>query len=112
MSLVVSDGTHPMRWAEDALQEYPGRRLAIFLSGRDSDGDDRNLWCRAKGDKAAIRANTYFDLVTGTGVAITEGDIPRRCYTIRPNVLGTLMKTRLQAPMFRKQLMTWIKRKK
>ena len=37
---------------------------------------------RVRGDKAAIRANTYFDLIAGTGVTLTKNHIPRRCYRV------------------------------
>lgn len=65
VNFIVSDGTHPLHFASDALQEDPGRRLSILVSGRDSDGKEWNHWCTVKGDKAAMRANTDFDLVTG-----------------------------------------------
>lgn len=82
VNFIVSEGTHPLRYASDALQTDPGRRLAIFVSGQDSSGYEWTHFCRVKGDKAAMRANTYVDLITGTGVAMTEQRIPRRCYRI------------------------------
>lgn len=84
---IVSEGTHPLRFAKDALQEDPGRRLAILVSGRDAEGDEWRHWCRTGGDKTAMRANSYFDLITGTGSALTDCDIPRRCYYKEPNNL-------------------------
>ncbi len=79
VNFVLSEGIHPRRWAEDALQTDPGRRLAILASGQDSSGIE---WCRGRGDKAAMRANTYFDLVTGAEVTLTDHHIPRRCYRV------------------------------
>ena len=82
VNFVLSEGTHPRRWAKDALQTDPGRRLAILTSGQDSSGVEWYHWCRVGGDKAAMRANTYFDLITGTGAALTETHIARRCYRV------------------------------
>ena len=90
VTFIVSEGTHPLRYASDALQTDPGRRLAIFVTGQDSLGGEWNHFCKVKGDKAAMRANTYFDLITGTGVAMTEHHIPRRCYRVRSQRRNTL----------------------
>ena len=35
---IVSEGIHPLRFAMDALQDDSGRRLAILVSGHDTDG--------------------------------------------------------------------------
>ena len=31
-----------------------------------------------------MKVNTYFDLITGTGSALIEDDLPRRCYFQKP----------------------------
>lgn len=80
---IVSEGAHPLRFAKDALQDDPGRRLAILVSRDDTDGCGWQHWCRVEGDKYAMRANTWFDLITGTGSALTEEDLPRRCYLLQ-----------------------------
>ena len=54
---IVSEGTHPFRFAKDALQDDPGRRLAILVSRDDTDGCGWQHWCRVEGDKYAMRAN-------------------------------------------------------
>ena len=43
-----------------------------------------------------MRANTWFDLITGTGSALTEEDLPRRCYLLqdaKPRYTGGLTGT-------------------
>ena len=82
---IVSEGTHPLRFAKDALQDDPGRRLAILVSRDDTDGCGWQHWCRVNGDKYAMRANSWVDLLTGTGSALTEEDLPRRCYVFENN---------------------------
>lgn len=81
---IVSEGTHPLRFAMDALQDDPGRRLAILVFGHDTDGCEWQHWCRVNGEKYAMKANTYFDFITGTGSALIEDDLPRRCYFKKP----------------------------
>ena len=93
---IVSEGTHPLRFAKDALQDDPGRRLAILVSRDDTDGCGWQHWCRVEGDKYAMRANTWFDLITGSGSALTEEDLPRRCYLLqnaKPRYTGGLTGT-------------------
>ena len=93
---IVSEGTHPLRFARDALQDDPGRRLATLVSRDDTDGYGLQHWCRVEGDKYAMGANTWFDLITGTGSALTEEDLPRRCYLFqnaKPRYTGGLIGT-------------------
>lgn len=43
-----------------------------------------------------MRANTWFDLITGIGSALTEEDLPRRCYLLqnaKPRCTGGLTGT-------------------
>ena len=88
VNFIIGEGTHPLRWATDALQTDPGRRLAILVSGQDASGKEWKHWCKTSGDIAAMKANSYFDLITGTGVAMTNEKIPRRCYRV-PSQLPT-----------------------
>ena len=52
-----------LRSAKDALQDDPVRRLAILVSRDDTDGCGWQHWCRVEGDKYAVRANTWFNLI-------------------------------------------------
>lgn len=92
----MSEGTHPLRFAKDALQDDPGIRLAILVSRDDTDGCGWQHWCRVEGDKYAMRANTWFDLITGTGSSLAEEGLPRRCYLLqnaKPRYTGGLTGT-------------------
>lgn len=80
---IISDGAHPLRFAKNALNVDPGRRLAILVTGHTQEGIEWHHYCRIEGPKAAMRANTMFDLLTGTGTAISEEKILRRSYRVR-----------------------------
>ena len=57
---------------------------------------DGSIWCRVEGDRYAMRANTWFDLITGTGSALIEEDLPRRCDLLqngKPRYTGGLTGT-------------------
>lgn len=73
---IMSEGTHPLRFAMDALQDDRGRRLAILVCGHFADGCEWHHWCKVSGEKYAMKAKTYFDLITGTGSAVSRGVYP------------------------------------
>lgn len=63
-----------------ATSEKRGGKRAtseLDFTSQDSSADEWNQICIVKGDKAATRANTFFDLITCTGVVTTEHHISR-----------------------------------
>ena len=58
-----------------------------MIVGHDTDNCEWRHWCRVNGEKYAMKANAYFDLITGTGSALIEDDLPRRYYTQKPRGL-------------------------
>lgn len=87
VNFIVSEGSHPLRFAMDALQDDPGRRLAILVSGARYRWSRMAALVQGQWEKYAMEANTYFDLITGTGSALSEDDLPRRCYFQEPHGL-------------------------
>lgn len=60
---IVSEGTHPLRFAIDALQDDLGRRLAILVSEHDTDGCEWQHWLQGQWGKLLYESKHLFRIL-------------------------------------------------
>lgn len=84
---LITEGRNPDAWALDALDEDPGNRVAIRVSGLLPEGKPYSFLVHKTGDITAKQANSLFDFIDGVEDTVDSVNTPRR-YFAKNRTLG------------------------